>query len=442
MDARHARSWTAIVTGLGMVLGSVARGDVYYEVGPGQTYATIQAAVNATPWNAGVGTPQPTFTESHIINVHAGTYNETVETDFSSHLNGQLSRTSLTNRLVIQANPGDRVVVNTASNWNIRESNVTIEGLKFTGISANPNGYYITLGTGGVGPGSRQRGNVIIYNNEFQGARGLKNSYNDVEPGVTFSWAYVNNYEHDFESHYENPGTSLLKNLTAGNLYARWGSLGGDSILRPDQSAGYDKHYYINNTLVTLTGGLTGGARVSAGNGANLVFANNVVYYGGPTATRAGLYFDAPCTDSQWPTMAKNIEDGANLIWARTGTNYATLASWQAYLALHGGADTGSYDGDPLFDNLAGGSYRLAFNSPGINAADTSYYTAAIADLGIGNLLGYRNYSTDPGLQFGVPVNIGAMIPEPGTLALLGLAGLCACRRSHRLPRADALHHG
>lgn len=454
MDARHARSWAAVVTGLGMVLGAAAQGDTYYEVGPGQTYATVQAALIALPFvDADLNGQWDPFTQNQVINIHAGTYgiSTAIDTDFNSKMNGKYSRTSLNNRIIIQANPGDQVVINETTPItqaiNVRESHVTIQGIKFTGLSGNANGRYIEIGTGGYGTANQQRGGLIISNCEFVGAQPMwgntSSSWNGDEPGVGFSFAVVRNYVRNIEEHYENPGKSLLPTAYLGNLYAGWGSVGGDSIFRPNVSTGYDKRFYVNNTLVSNTGSLTGGVRVSGStNGANVTIANNIIYYGGPTANQAGLFFDAPCADSQWPTMGKNIEDGANLIWARTGTNYTTLASWQAYLALHGGADTGSYDGDPLFDNLAGGSYRLAFNSPGINAANTSYYTAAIADLGIGNLLGYRNYWTDPGLQFGVPVNIGAMIPEPGTLALLGLAGLCACRRSQRPPRANALHRG
>jgi hypothetical protein len=425
-----------------LALGGLAtRADVYYEVGPGQTYATIQAAINATPWfNTGVGTPQPVFTESHIINVHAGTYNEVVETDQFSRLNNQLSRTSLTNRLIIQANPGDPVVVNlpnSNSYWNIRESHVTIQGLTFTGVANNPNGQYIRIGSGGYTTPDRQRGGLIINNCEFVGAQPLwgntSASFNGEEPGVGFSFAVVRNYVRNIELHYENPGQSLLPTAYLGNLYEQWGSMGGASIFRPNMAAGYDSRYYINNTLVSDAGSLTGALRCNAADTSNVTFANNVVVYNGPTPSKYGLYFDVAASDGLWPVLANNIQDGTNLGWARTATasTFATLAAWQAYLALHGGAETGSYDGSPLFDN-APFSYRLAFNSPGIGAADTSYWLAAIADLGIGDLLGYYNPWTDPGLQFGVPGHIGAMIPEPGALALLGLGLLGLARRPRR----------
>jgi len=436
-----------------MLAAGVARADVFYEVGPGQTYTTIQAALAATPFVDGDSNGEwDPFTENHVINVHGGTYTipTQVDTDLNSRLNnGKLSRTSLNHRLVIQAAPGEEVVWDATGtlSWQsalqVRESHVTVQGIKFTGMPKDPGRYYILMGTGSTSS-PNQRGGLLVYNCEFDGAYGLKGytntAYPDIvtaEPGVGFNWAFVNNHVHGFDVHYEIPGQLLLKTATLGNLYEPACVSGGGSILQPKLPAGYENRWYVNNTLASAGNELGGFFRVSgATTGASAVtFANNIMSWRDTDTTMEnGMYFDSAPTGNLWPTMANNIQDGTYLNWAAVGGtgggSFPTLGSWLTYLSSRGGTETGSYDDDPLFEDAADGDYRLSMlGSPGDGTSDTSYWLAAINDLGIGGLLSYYNAFTDPGLQFGTPTNVGAMvtaIPEPASLALLAATGLLA----------------
>ncbi len=431
-----------LVTGaatLGLAIG-LAWGDVYYQVGPGQTYATIQAAINATPWKL-TTQPQPTFTESHIINIHAGTY-ASFASDFSSRLNGQLSRTSVTNRLIIQAEPGDEVVItNSTVPASIRESHVTVRGIKFTGKSADALFYYMQIDTGGYGTPNRQRGGIIVQNCEFVGGRGLKSavsptSYNGLEPGVTFSHLFVNNYVRDFESHYETPGPCEKPIFYGGNLYTRWGKMGGASLFLPRSGTNimglaYQKRWYLNNTFHSWTNGnLSGAIRVAGTNVANVVFANNLLYWDSLVVNQYYEFCENKPDAGFWPVLAHNLRYAATPVhWGRSaGTAYSTLTLWSNYVTTWGGTLVDHLDDNPRFMDLASGDFRLDGRTkpkPAVNRADTSYWNDAMETMGIADLdlLDYWNPARDVGFHHeGASPHLGAMqavMPPLGTMMVV-----------------------
>jgi len=433
MTRKQALVVLAAALAMAVALAAPARADVYYEVGPGQTYATIQAALIATPFGA-------PFTQNHVINVHAGTY-AGFNTDFQSRLNGQPSRTSLDKRLIIQAVPGDDVTVTGASA--VRESHVTVQGMKFTGITNNPNGYYILQNYYSEG-----RGGLIVQNNEFVGAQPLRPRNPNTEV-PEFTFALVNNYVHDFNMHYMDAGNSgPAKQLVAGNLYARSGNLGGTSIYYLDPLTSADEaRYCVNNTVYTESN-LGGLVRTSTGTDQSMVtFSNNVIVTKS-ASKQYGLMLHPADTMTPAPTMENNLQFGnAFHYWARGyvsggAVEQKTIAQFNAYYAGRG-QEVNGLEVDPLFVSEAGSDFRLQELSPAANAGDVSIWNAAIADLGIGGLLAsYWNPVRDIGYDRGQTDVMGALvalrpaeddaIPEPASVVLVVLGAAAVIRRRRR----------
>ncbi|MHB9131353.1 MAG: hypothetical protein ACYDBB_09720 [Armatimonadota bacterium] len=402
--------------------------NVYYEVGPGQTYATVQAALNATPFTFDggqvTGTVPDPFTQNHVIRVHAGTY-AGFNTDYFSKLNGKASRTSTACRLIIQAVPGDLVTVNTTSTSYIRESYVTIQGLKFTG-STGVNSYYLTLNYYNEG-----RGGLLIYNNEFVGASPFW-FRNPNSEAVQFSYAFVHNYVHNFDASYVvNAGISDTgKAMMAGNLIAFPSAAGGAMGIAMLTPAGAGTRHVLNNTYYTGSAVATGKAFVytTGVNQSIVTIANNLlvqdtdgterdigfnIYSGGGAGVyvthfpvfRNNLQYDNGITNHRW---ARITENGG----VQAGDALSTLVAFNNYtnaVDATPGEENSLDNTNPLLVNPAGYNFRLQATSPALNAGDASRWTTAVNDLEIAALLAsYYNAALDPGFDLG-HANIGAM---------------------------------
>ncbi|MHB9023059.1 MAG: hypothetical protein ACYC7E_02640 [Armatimonadota bacterium] len=402
--------------------------NAYYDVGPGQTYATIQAALNATPFTFDGGNPTGAvpdpFTQNHVIRVHAGAY-AAFNTDYFSKLNGKASRTSPACRLIIQAVPGELATVNATTYSYIRESYVTIQGLKFTGRTGASD-YYLALNYYSEG-----RGGLLVYNNEFVGAPAVW-IRNPPPVSTQFTYAFVQNYVHDFTAHYVvNAGISDSgKGMMAGNLIAfpasGAGGAAGINIISP---AGADNRYVLNNTyfvgssvpayipmimsfgvdqsMVTIANNLLvqdtdggtysdTGHYINSGGGAGVYITHFPVF-------RNNLQFDNGVAAHRW---AKVIENGGTTLSA------SSLVAFNNYTNAVGATpgELNSIDNtNPLLVNPTGYNFRLQATSPALNAGDAALWNTAISDLGIGPLLAsYFNTAVDPGFDTG-HANIGAM---------------------------------
>lgn len=394
----------------------LARGaDVYYEVGADQTYSTILAALTVVPSN--------TFTANHIINIHAGSYPEVnVSTDPNNYLTGTVSRASVDKRLIIQAKPGDMVSWDATSGQSSRalkiyESHVTVQGIKFVGKTNDGNTFYIQIQSNAPWAPAIQRGGLIVYNCEFVGATPITSSYDDPEPGVTFTFAVINNYIHHFEFDQQVPGDSKLQQFYGGNVFNQWGTAKGVSMMMPRCGAGYATRWFLNNTFYSVGGNLTGFLRWNTTPLADqIVWANTIGFMNmAPTNNRYGYFTYAPMT--VYPTMANNIQYGGQ-VWGKVNpTLYTNLTDWNTMLTGYGQQETNSYQADPLFLNQANSDFRLTSKSPAVDHANGAYWDQAIADLGISGLLNYWNPALDIGYQRGTPTHIGALKVVPaGTI--------------------------
>ncbi|MHB9131354.1 MAG: LamG-like jellyroll fold domain-containing protein [Armatimonadota bacterium] len=409
----------------GTVAGDTASTNVYYDVGPGQTYATIQAALNATPFTFDSGQPTGTvpdpFTQNHIIRVHAGTY-AAFNTDYFSKLSGKASRTSPQYRLIIEAVPGELVTVNTTSTSNIRESYVTIQGLKFTG-STGVNSYYLTLN-----PYNDGRCAVLVYNNEFVGAPALKIA-NPPPTSTQFTYAFVHNYVHHFNANYVvlPASADTGKGLMAGNLIAYPLSYaGGNAAITLNAPTGAASRYVLNNTY--YVGGNVANIPMimSAGVDQSMVtIANNLL-----VQETNGTYYDfgyyllsgggAGVYITHFPLLLNNLQYDNGVAanrWTRVSENggtydFTSLTAFNNYTNAVGATpgEQNSIDNtNPLLVNPAGNNFRLQGTSPARNAGDVARWNTAISDFGIAELLSvYLNPAVDPGFDRGHN-NIGAM---------------------------------
>ena len=376
--------------------------------------------------------PSGEFAEPVVVEIQAGIY-APFDTDPLSKLNNQPSRATKKNRLIIQATPGQEVTINheNASPSLIRDSHVTVQGIKFTGIKGAPNGYYLAIGDGGREVDENRRGGIIVQNCEFIGARGLKgwtppneeaaaafkkdgtllNSYKE-EPGVDFGFAFVFNTIQDFESHYEEPGISALPQLHAGNLYCNWGALGGVSMFKPICRPDTGKRWYLNNTLYTKTGNFGGNLRITSATPENVVFANNITFWDSEVQNQCYLQFDVVSEDGKFPVVSKNLcFQAAPLNWGRIqGQLFADISAWSKKITALGGPEENTEDFDPIFVNAGQADFRLASASPCINKADSEIWKTAIQAMGIGPDLGsYWNPARDKGFQREDMKNLGAM---------------------------------
>ena len=393
-------------------------------VGEDADFKTINEALASIPGGE--------FAEPIVVEIQAGIY-APFDTDPLSKLNDQPSRATKKNRLIIQAAPGQEVTINheNASPSLIRESHVTVQGIKFTGIKGNPNGYYLAIGDGGREVDENRRGGIIVQNCEFIGARGLKgwtppkeeaaaafkkdgtllNSFKE-EPGVDFGFAFVFNTIQDFESHYEEPGISALPQLHAGNLYCNWGALGGVSMFKPICRPDTGKRWYLNNTLYTKTGNLGGNLRITSATPENVVFANNITFWDSEVQNQCYLQFDVVSEDGKFPVVSKNLcFQAAPLNWGRIqGQLFADISAWSKKITALGGPEENTEDFDPIFVNAGQADFRLASASPCINKADSEIWKTAIQAMGIGPDLGsYWNPARDKGFQREDMKNLGAM---------------------------------
>ena len=378
-------------------------------VGPDEQHTTINSALASIP--------AADFDANVIVQIRAGTY-EPFDTDPKSVLNGKPSRTKRDKRLIIQAAPGEEVVIRHAKPFPslIRESHVTVQGIKFTGIESNPTAAYLTIGTPGYETPTNQRGGIIVQNCEFVGARGLAGlvdpQFDREEEGVDFSFAFVRNAVMKFESHFEIPGRSALPQFHGGNLYADWGGLGGQSIFRPNTRAGDGARWFLNNTLATRTGSLTGVLRLGEGPWNQVVFSNNVTFWASPVENQIYQMFDTQPTDSKWPVSSHNLcFQETPLNWARLiGTSYASVGQWMKKMEAMGGQDGETLESDPQFVNAAAGDFRLKSGSPACKCADSSAWQSALKALGIeAQLSSYWNPLREKGFQTGPMENLGAM---------------------------------
>ncbi|MHB9023062.1 MAG: LamG domain-containing protein [Armatimonadota bacterium] len=422
-------SWSTLLQQLiqGPPTGTVYARNVYYDVGAGQPYATIQAALNATPFTFNGGNPTGTvtdpFAQNHIIRVHAGTY-AAFNTDANSKLNGKASRANPLNRLIIQAAPGEDVTVNATGFSYIRESYVTVQGLKFTGRTG-VNDRYLVLNYY-----SEARGGLLVYNNEFIGAPPLWVRYANTE-ATQFSYAFVNNYVHNFNANYVVDAANVAdagKCLVAGNLVTFPGS-GGTPVVALKCAAGYRNRYVLNNTYFTGTNVIAKQfLRSSGGNQSMLTVANNLLVQDSNATDRdlgynldsgggAGVYI------TNFPVFRNNLQydNGvSNHRWARitengavqAGDNLSTLVAFNNYVNAVGATpgELNSIDNtDPLLVDPTNANFRLQATSPAKNVGDASWWTTAVNDLGITALLSaYFNTVRDPGFDTG-HVNMGAM---------------------------------
>ena len=406
------------------VYGEKANAATKITVGEAADYKTINEAL--------ISIPMGEFAEPMVVEIQAGVY-APFDTDPLSKLNKQPSRATKKNRLIIQAAPGQEVIINheNANPSFIRESHVTVQGIKFTGIKSNPNGYYLAIADGGRDVDENRRGGIIVQNCEFIGARGLKgwtppkeenaaalkndgtllNSYKE-ESGVDFSFAFVFNTIQDFESHYEEPGISALPQLHAGNLYCNWGALGGVSMFRPICRPDTGKRWYLNNTLYTKTGNLGGNLRITSATPENVVFANNITFWNSEVQNQCYLQFDVVSEDGKFPVISKNLcFQAAPLNWGRIqGQLFSDISAWNKKITSLGGPEENTEDVDPIFVNAGQSDFRLGAASPCINKADSEIWKTAIQAMGIGpDLNSYWNPARDKGFQREDMKNLGAM---------------------------------
>lgn len=401
-----------------VVAVGTAMADVYYHVGTGQTYATIQAAANALP-NA-------TFTENHIISIHADTaggtkiYDHgtgTVDLNFNNnYLNRQPTPTC---RLIIQAHPGDDVTLKfTATGQNVilaRNSNVTFQGLKFTGKNTAVNQGY--LGLGQYSSGNALRSGFLIYNCEFEGGAP---AYGGLIGGTDASWtvAYVNNYIHDTDFH----NLMFSCELAAGNVFSTQNpTTGGGQVASP--STLNTNAHFVNNTFVDAGVGVDFNNGVTNSQG---VVANNILI---GMRTRGCRYSMTITTAGhQFPTMSNNL--CSNSVWASHGAGhaYATLAVWNTTLTAGGKAtEINSKDRlDPLFVDASNRDYRPIGSgspkSPAYQAGNAAAWSNGIAHIsGLQALLdAYWNPKRD--IKYARSgVHIGALQPTPIKGTCLGI---------------------
>jgi len=422
----HRRTLVLLAAALAaaIALATPAHADVYYEVGPGQTYATIGAAISAIPAAA--------FTQSHIVNIHAGLYVETIDTDPGAYRGYQPTPT---NRLVIQANPGDDVTVQlpAPTMWathTIRDSNVTIQGLKFTGQSDAANYAYLRFQYSHDGP----RKGYLLYNNEFVNSPAYAATFggNDADWNI----AYVNNYSHSSDFHSDVAAVDVA----AGNVFGgmKTGATGGGSFISLAATG-----QAVNNTIVGAKIGVRNDNKTAPVEGS--LIANNIIV----DAPTTPMYFSAllkyTTTPDYVPAMSNNLQYD-NPEWATSQHVYPTLANWNATLAAAGRpTEDGSLEGvDPLFVNAAGNDYRLQELSQAATAGDPDAWDEAIATIpGLDALLaGYWNSARDLGYDRGQSNVIGALvalqpdeadaIPEPASAVLVILGAAAVIRRRRR----------
>jgi len=405
MYRTQTRTWILGIIAVILTAG-ITWGDVYYNVGSGQTYAKIQDGINAIPAAA--------FSESHIINIHADTpggsktYIETLDTDPGTYRGYQPTEV---NRLIIQAAPNDDITIQmvTPGAWTshvIRDSNVTFQGLKFTGQNiADPNNEYFLLGQ--YSEGSEARSGYLIYNCEFNGGHVFQKA--DVG-GSDASWqvAYVNNHSYGGDFH----GAIEPSDLIAGNLFHDMivdATGGGDFAQLNPSGQG------VHNTIV--------GAKIGVRNGNKLidvdssVVANNIMV----DCSAKGMYLGATilygATGDYLPLMMNNLQNN-NGEWVQSAHHFATLAIWNAGLATWTGnrsSEPNSIEGlDPLFIDAANNNYRIQKDSPANGTAAAGVWDSAIASIsGMQTLLdAYWNPMRDPGYDT-THESIGAMAPPP-----------------------------
>lgn len=406
--------------GLLTLTAACAQADVVYEVGPGKTYSTIQAALNAIPDSP------TTFTQNHIVRVFTSTNNFFSTPNFAN-------QPTTTGRLIIEANPGDRVIIDSTNN-KIRDRNVVVRGFVFTpktaGVGTFSSNEYLLLAEEAAAP----RSGLVVYQNEFTSNAVYKVGGKGLDASGDFELAFVNNYHHDAW----NAGapvrvglTNGLKSMIAGNVFARQYAVGASLQVSGTNTA----HWLLHNTFyqVSMAFDFPNGSNLG-----DLVLANNLI---DQVETGEFGYRFTGAPFASFPDMEHNLMRRAGTAkWARASGagDYTTLSAWNTFLTNNGyNAEVGSLDGvDPQFENVALSNFRILDTSPAHDAATaTNYFLAAANDLDILALLtSYNNSVLNLGYQGPYyALNIGALIPEPSTVAL-GVCGLALslCRRRLR----------
>ncbi len=384
-------SATFALTGTG---GSLLA-DQYYEVGPGQTYSTINAALAAIPMDA-------PWTESHVVNIHAGTYEEHVDTTGRTAY-----QPTPTNRLVIQANPGDDVTIQLPApsvyqSFVVRHSNVTIQGLRFTGQSTDLNYAYLRLGQ----YGGALRNGYVIQNNEFIGAPAYEARPIDVG-GSDASWdvAFVNNYVSGGDFHTGVPKADVA----AGNVFDRMktGSSGGGQYINLNPGG-----HAVNNTIVGAKTGIVQHDKTATA--PTSVISNNIMV----DCADRGMYLNSLLNvipPDPVPTLSNNLQFN-NGEWVQSQHHIEDLETWNTWLTnARLETEDNSLDGyDPLFEDAASGNYQLQGGSPAVNAGLQTRWADAIAHIpGLEDMLNsYWNPIRDIGYARD-GTHMGALIVNP-----------------------------
>ncbi len=130
----------AIACGVGYFLMGVSLAHAaLYEVGPGKTYATIQAAVNAAAATDLLTTTANTPPASPVdIVVFAGTYTENVDIPADGATTRRFN--SQNDRWTVRANPGDRVLLIGGISVGIDRDNSTFNGINVNAVGRS--GYH------------------------------------------------------------------------------------------------------------------------------------------------------------------------------------------------------------------------------------------------------------------------------------------------------------